>query len=142
VGSSSVVVGECAWWAAEGGVDKHGEDEREASWDDALRETGKVLATWCSRRMWRLRVENTDSTTRRSGLGGLARRALPGLLLIGSDGLHADELEAVVIFSSAVAGIGEQNRSGVGAGESWRRPRARSHRQSAGHSRPARRPGR
>ena len=65
MGLASVVGGERAWWAAELDVEVDAEGEGEEALNDSLGESGVVLARWSSRRIWRLRLENSDSITSR-----------------------------------------------------------------------------
>lgn len=87
----------------------------------ALDRSGSLLAPlarragprWSSSRIWRFeggehRLDHKSDAC----FGDLAGRALPGLVLVGHDQPHADELETVVVFSSAVTGVGAQEVPG------------------------------
>jgi len=79
---------------------------------------GSFFARWSSIRIWRLRVENTDSITSRiRALVISTAGRCPSFVFVGDDQFDADELEAVVMHTAAVPSVGEQHGSGVRARE-------------------------
>jgi hypothetical protein len=76
-----------------------------------------------------LRLENTDSMTRRS-LEHLARWPLTAAVASGGDELDRDELDRALVLGAPEALVGEQNTVGMSLGE----PKQRSRSPSAGAS--------
>jgi len=114
VGLSSVVGGECAGWAAGELVDVHGEGQREESLGDALCEPREGLGEVGLHPHLALeRGEHRLDHEPDAGLRDLARWALTGLVFVGDDQIDIDELEAVVVLSASMAGVGEQECAGV-----------------------------
>src|SRR4051794_31124222 len=74
---------------------------------------GSVLARCASRPIWRLRVEKTDSMTRRN----LGRRALGDPVLGGRDELDVDQLHRGEVLAAPEAAVGNQRAARVCGGE-------------------------
>ncbi len=112
---------------------------------DALGEAGEcVLARWVSIRIWRFRVENTDSINEAdAGLGDLGSRTLTEFVFVGDDQVDVDEFHAVVVLAAAVSrASANMSVPGCRGRELVDALALRSHSQAAGHSRAARRDGR
>jgi len=118
VGSSSVVGGECSWWAPEEVVDEHREREREESLDDALREAGEGLGEVVSHAhlLFERREHRLDHEPG-ACFGDLGGRTLTELVFVGNDQRDTDEAEAFMMHAAAVPGVGEQHTFGVCAGK-------------------------
>ena len=77
-----------------------------------------VLARCCSRRIWRLRLENSDSITRRMrALAISVAGRLPSWWRSGGDQSDADEVHRGVELFAPQALVGEQDAAAVRTGE-------------------------